>query len=154
VSFHFARVQDGLNLIPADAIAKRSETNMATDDEGKTQATTMAIAAMNTQLPLNIRMGLQRLQREGASATPAASGVYLIEIQNITDRSVLVKVKQYLRQENFVFKSDSRAGGTVENLTLTLGNRTPEEIKDVLDGLPNTLELLSKDDNGAKLRVR
>ena len=154
VSFHFARVQDGLNLIPADAIVKRSEASMATDDEGKTQATTMAIAAMNTQLPLNIRKGLQRLQREAASATPATSGVYLIEIQNIQDRSVLVKVKQYLRQENFTFKSDARAGGTVENLTLTLGSRSPEEIKDVLDGLPNTLELISKDDNGAKLRVR
>jgi len=154
VSFHFARVSDGLNLIPADAIVKRSESSMATDDEGKTQATTMAIAAMNTQLPLNIRKGLQRLQREGANATPAAAGIYTIEIQNITDRSVLVKVKQFLRQENFQFKSDSRAGGTVENLTLTLGNRTPEEVKDVLDGLPNSLELLTKDDSGAKLRVR
>ena len=154
VSFHFARVSDGLNLVPADAIAKRSEVNMASDDEGKTQATTMAIAAMNTQLPLNIRKGLQRLQREGANAAPAAAGIYTIEIQNIQDRSVLVKVKQILRQENFQFKSDSRAGGTVETLTLTLGNRTPEEVKDVLDGLPNSLELLTKDDMGAKLRVR
>ena len=154
VSFHFARVQDGLNLIPADAIVKRSEATLATDDEGKTQATTMAVAAMNTQLPLNIRKGLQRLQREAATASPAAAGVYLIEIQNIQDRSVLVKVKQYLRQENFTFKSDSRAGGTVETLTLSLGTRSPEEIKDVLDGLPSSLELLSKDDAGAKLRVR
>jgi len=153
VTFHFVRVQDGVNLIPADAVAKRSEA-LASDDEARNQSTTLAVMALNTRLPDNIRKGLQRLQREAATAAPAQAGVYLIEIQNLQDRSILVKVKQYLRQENFVFKSDSRAGGTVENLTLTLGTRTPEEIKDILDGLPNTLELLSKDDHGAKLRVR
>ena len=153
VTFHFVRVQDGVNLIPSDAIAKRSE-RLASDDEARTQSTTLALMALNTRLPDSIRKGLQRLQREGAAAAPAAAGIYLIEIQNIQDRSILVKVKQFLRQENFVFKSDSRAGGTVENLTLTLGNRSAEEVKDVLDGLPNTLELLSKDDSSAKLRVK
>ena len=152
VTFHFVRVQDGVNLIPADAIAKRSEP-LASDDEARTQSTTLALMTLNARLPDNVRKGLQRLQRESVAA-PAPAGIYLIEIQNLQDRSILVKVKQFLRQENFTFKSDSRAGGTVENLTLTLGNRSPEEVKDVLDGLPNVLELLSKDDAGAKLRVK
>jgi len=153
ISFHFVRVGDGVNLIPASAIAKRSEV-VASDDEARTQATTMAVAAMNTRLPQDIRKGLQRLQREAGAAPAATAGIYTIEIQNLQDRSILVKVKQYLRQENFTFKSDASAGGTVETLTVNLGSRSPEEIKDVLDGLPQSLELISKDDAGAKLRVR
>jgi len=51
-------------------------------------------------------------------------------------------------------KSEAKSGGTVEIIALTLGEKSPEEIKDILDGLPPGFELVSKNDAGARLRVR
>jgi hypothetical protein len=42
----------------------------------------------------------------------------------------------------------------VENFVLTLGDRSPEDIKDALDGMPADLLLQAKNDAGAVLQVR
>jgi len=153
VSARFVRVGDGVNLLPSDSVSKTSQS-LPSDDEARTQATNLAVLNLTDRLPDHIRKNLQKLQREAGRTAPAAAGIYLLEIQNIQDRSILVKTKQWLRQQGFNFKSDSSSGGTVETLTIRLGERSPEEVKDALDGLPASLELLAKSDSAAKVRVK
>lgn len=150
---YFIRVKDGINVLPSDTASKTSES-LASDDEARTQAIHLSVMTLSANLPQHVRTNLQKMQRMAGKTAAPTLGVFIIEIQNIQDRSVLVKVKQWLRQQGFKFKSDSTSGGTVETLTLELGDRSPEEIKDVLDGLPASLEMVSKNDTGAKVRVR
>lgn len=153
VTFRVVRVRDKVSLISADSVAKTSERK-PTDDEARLQATTLALLTLDATLPDQIRKGLQKLNRETAQAAPASAGTYVIEIQDVRERAIIAKTKAYLRQEGFKFTSETGAGGTLETLTLQLGGKSPEEIKDVLDGLPDALALLSKDDAGARLKVK
>lgn len=153
VTCYFVRIKDGINILPTDSVTKTSES-LASDDEARTQAIALSVAALSSRLPQHVRTNLQKMQRMAGKAAAAPAGSYVITIQNVQDRSVLVKAKQWLRQQGFKFKSDASAGGTVETLTLELGDRSPEEIKDVLDGLPATLELVAKTDTEARVRVR
>ena len=152
VTLRYVRVGDGTNVMPSDSISKASGYSNSAGD-ARTQAIGLCVATLKDQLPEQVRTLMQDLN--AAEAQPAApTGQYLVEISNVQDRSVLVPFKQWLRQQGFQFKSESRAGGTVETLTLTLGDKSPEEIKDVLDGAPKSFELLGKTDTGAKLKVR
>lgn len=153
VTVHFVRVKDGTNLMPSDSVAKASAV-LSSADEARTQAVQLCVATLKDGLSEQVRTLMQNLRGEAAVTPQAQAGVYTIEISNLQDRSVLVRFKQWLRQQQFTFKSDARAGGTVEVMTLTLGDKSPEEIKDVLDGMPQGFELLSKTDSGAKLKVR
>lgn len=153
ISVRFVRVDDGMNLLPSDSVTKTSQY-LPSDDEARTQATKLAVMNLTDRIPEHIRKSLQKLQREAGRTSPATAGIYVVEIQNIQDRSILVKTKQWLRQQSFNFKSDSSSGGTVETLTIRLGERSPEEVKDALDGLPASLELLAKSDSAARIRVK
>jgi hypothetical protein len=153
VTFRVVRVHDKVNLISADSVAKTSERKPS-DDEARLQATNLALMTLDATLPEQIRKGLQKLNRAAAATSPFSSGTYVIEIQDVRERSIIAKTKTYLKQEGFKFTSETGAGGTLETLTLQMGNRSLEDIKDVLDGLPDALALLSKDDSGAKLRVK
>ena len=153
VTFRVVRVQDKVNLISADSVAKTSE-NKPSDDEARTQATNLALLSLDSVLPEQIRKGLQKLTRESATATAPASGRYTIEILNIKDRAIVAKAKQLFRQEGYKFTSETGAGGTLETIVLEMGTRSPEEVKDLLDTLPNALQVLSKDDHSARLQVK
>lgn len=154
VTLRAVKVQDGANLLDSESFSKTSGEQLSAD-AARTQSTKLCLAAIQDTLPEQVRNLMKDLQSVDAQAAPAPAGLFTIQVGNLQDRRVLVPFKQWLRQQGFSqFRSDTRAGGSVEIVTISLGDKSPEEVKDILDALPPGFQMLAKSDAGAKLQVR
>ncbi len=153
VTLRCCLVKDGTNLLDSQAISRTSSIQSSAD-AARTQAINLCVGIVNDTLPQQVRKLMQDLQSLDSQAAAPPAGIFTIRITNVQERAVLQRFRAWLRQQGFTFKSETKGGGTVENFVLTLGDRSPEDIKDALDGMPADLLLQAKNDAGAVLQVR
>ena len=152
VSYRVIRVRDRSALLEADSVSRESDF-LSTDDGARNQATKLALASVDEVLPAQLRRGLQQLNTKEAARSEKLQGKYLIQVEGLEDRSLLVKLKQDLKNAGFSIKSETANAGRTERITVELGAKSAEDVKDVLDGLPKGLSILDKSDREARLKA-
>ncbi|NWJ41880.1 MAG: hypothetical protein HXX12_13030 [Geothrix sp.] len=150
ITFRVVRINDGHNLLPADSVAKTSEARPS-DDEARLQATELALLSMDDLLPKWVRQGLQNLKDE--SEVASQSRQYRVELSGVKERRQVARIRETFKKAGFKVSSETLGDGTLEVLTLELGARAPEDVKDLLDELDGTV-LISKDDSIARLKLQ
>lgn len=150
ITFRVVRLSDGHNLLPADSVAKTSQAKPS-DDEARLQATELALLSMDDLLPKWVRQGLQNLKDESEAASQSRQ--YRVELAGVKERRQVARVRETFKKAGFKVSSETLEEGTLEALTLELGTRAPEEVKDLLDELDGTV-LISKDDSLARLKFQ
>jgi hypothetical protein len=76
-----------------------------------------------------------------------------VELAGVKERRQVARVRETFKKAGFKVSSETLEEGTLEALTLELGTRAPEEVKDLLDELDGTV-LISKDDSLARLKFQ
>jgi hypothetical protein len=153
VTYRVLRVGDGELLLPDKNLVADSGDQVS-DDSARTVATELALKKASDIIPGEITRALRQNQRTEARTSTAAASEYMVRIDNVTNPSATIALKQALRNAGFVVSTQFRGAAASESITVKLNGKSGGDVSATLELQLEHYDVVSLDDRAAILKAK